>query len=230
MSYIKLTEITKEYINGDEKLYALNKINLSIEKGDMIAILGTSGSGKSTLLNLIGCLDKSTSGSFEFGGKDITNYNDKELAIIRNTKVGFIFQNFSLISEYNVVENVEVPLMYRNLLLGRSKKLSKVEIRKLAIESLKKVGMDGSINKKITQLSGGQQQRVAIARALVNKKEMILADEPTGALDKKNGLNVIQILKDINRKDNTTVILVTHDEHIASYCNKIIKIEDGKVV
>ncbi|MBZ9618530.1 ABC transporter ATP-binding protein [Clostridium estertheticum] len=230
MSYIKLIEIVKKYGDGEETLYALNKVNLSIEKGDMLAILGTSGSGKSTLLNLIGCLDNSTSGKFEFDGKDITNYNDKELAIIRNTKIGFIFQNFSLITEYNVIENVEVPLIYRNLLLGKSKQLSKSEIKKLAIESLKKVGMDNSINKKITQLSGGQQQRVAIARALVNKPDIILADEPTGALDKTNSLNIINILKSINDTSNTTVILVTHNEQLASFCKKTIIIEDGIIV
>ncbi|MBZ9635258.1 ABC transporter ATP-binding protein [Clostridium sp. FP1] len=230
MSYIKLTEVVKKYGNGVETLYALNKVNLSIEKGDMLAILGTSGSGKSTLLNLIGCLDNSTSGKFEFEGKDITNYNDKELAIIRNTKMGFIFQNFSLITEYNVIENVEVPLIYRNLLLGKSKQLSKTEIKKLAIESLKKVGMDESINKKITQLSGGQQQRVAIARALVNKPDIILADEPTGALDKTNSLNIINILKSINDTSNTTVILVTHNEQLTSFCKRTIIIEDGIIV
>ncbi|GCD10480.1 ABC transporter ATP-binding protein [Clostridium tagluense] len=230
MSYIKLTEVVKKYGNGVETLYALNKVNLSIEKGDMLAILGTSGSGKSTLLNLIGCLDNSTSGKFEFDGKDITNYNDKELAIIRNTKMGFIFQNFSLITEYNVIENVEVPLIYRNLLLGKSKQLSKTEIKKLAIESLKKVGMDESINKKITQLSGGQQQRVAIARALVNKPDIILADEPTGALDKTNSLNIINILKSINDTSNTTVILVTHNEQLTSFCKRTIIIEDGIIV
>ncbi|MBU3128718.1 ABC transporter ATP-binding protein [Clostridium tagluense] len=230
MSYIKLTEVVKKYGNGVETLYALNKVNLSIEKGDMLAILGTSGSGKSTLLNLIGCLDNSTSGKFEFEGKDITNYNDKELAIIRNTKMGFIFQNFSLITEYNVIENVEVPLIYRNLLLGKSKQLSKTEIKKLAIESLKKVGMDESINKKITQLSGGQQQRVAIARALVNKPDIILADEPTGALDKTNSLNIINILKSINDTSNTTVILVTHNEQLTIFCKRTIIIEDGIIV
>ncbi|MGH4122737.1 MAG: ABC transporter ATP-binding protein [Clostridium sp.] len=230
MSYIKLVEIVKKYGDGEETLYALNKVNLSIEKGDMLAIIGTSGSGKSTLLNLIGCLDNSTSGKFEFDGKDITNYNDKELAIIRNTKMGFIFQNFSLITEYNVIENVELPLIYRNLLLGKSKQLSKTKIKELAIESLKKVGMDESINKKITQLSGGQQQRVAIARALVNKPDIILADEPTGALDKNNSLNIINILKNINDTSNTTVILVTHNEQLASFCKKTIIIEDGIIV
>jgi len=230
LSYIKLIEIVKKYGDGEETLYALNKVNLNIEKGDMLAILGTSGSGKSTLLNLIGCLDNSTSGKLELDGKDITNYNDKELAIIRNTKMGFIFQNFSLITEYNVIENVEVPLIYRNLLLGRSKQLSKTDIKTLAIESLKKVGMEKSINKKITQLSGGQQQRVAIARALVNKPEIILADEPTGALDKANSLNIINILRSINTTSNTTIILVTHNEQLATFCKKTIIIEDGIIV
>lgn len=230
MSYIKLTDIIKKYENGEETLYALNKVNLNIEKGDMLAILGTSGSGKSTLLNLIGCLDKSTSGKLEFDGKDITNYNDKELAIIRNTKMGFIFQNFSLITEYSVIENVEVPLIYRNLLLGRSEKISKAGIRKLAMESLEKVGMAQSANKKVTEISGGQQQRVAIARALVNKPEVILADEPTGALDKTNSLNIFKILKDINEASNTIIILVTHNEQLATFCKKTIVIEDGIIV
>jgi putative ABC transport system ATP-binding protein len=230
LSYIKLTDIIKKYENGEETLYALNKINLNIEKGDMLSILGTSGSGKSTLLNLIGCLDKSTSGKFEFDDKDITNYNDKELAIIRNTKIGFIFQNFSLINEYSVIENVEIPLVYRNLLLGRSKRISKTEIRKLAIESLKQVNMETYSNKKITQLSGGQQQRVAIARALVTKPEVILADEPTGALDKTNSLNIFNILKNINETSNTTVIVVTHNEQLATFCKKTIVLEDGVIV
>lgn len=226
MSYIKLIDVERKYGNGESTTYALNKVNLNIDKGDSIAILGSSGSGKSTLLNLIGCLDKCTDGKILFEDKDITNYKDKELAMIRNKKIGFIFQNFSLLNEYNVIENVEIPMLYGNLLTKKSK-ISKKEIRNRALEYLNMVRMDEYTNKKITQLSGGQQQRVAIARALVNKPEIILADEPTGALDKKNGLNIIKILKEINEKNNTTLIVVTHDEEIAKFCNRIIKIEDG---
>ncbi|BDR76957.1 ABC transporter ATP-binding protein [Clostridium tetani] len=230
MSYIQLIDIVKEYGDKQEIVHALNKININIEKGEMIAILGTSGSGKSTLLNLIGCLDKSTSGKYIFDSKDITKCNDKDLSIIRNTKIGFIFQTFSLITEYNVIENVELPLLYRNLLLGNTQKLDNHEIKNLALKYLKKVGMDKYINKKVTKLSGGQQQRVAIARALVNEPDIILADEPTGSLDKKNSFNIINILKDINNTNNTTVIIVTHDEEIAKLCKKIIRIEDGIII
>ncbi|KGM92858.1 peptide ABC transporter ATP-binding protein [Clostridium novyi A str. 4552] len=227
MSYIQLIDITKDYVNKQETVHALNRVNFNIEKGEMIAILGTSGSGKSTLLNLIGCLDRCTNGKYIFNGNDITNYNDKELAIIRNINMGFIFQNFSLITDYNVIENVELPLIYRNLLLSNNKKLRKHEIKRLALEYLKRVGMDIYSEQKVTELSGGQQQRIAIARALVNKPDIILADEPTGSLDKNNSLNIINILKDINNTLNTTILLVTHDEQIAKFCNRIIRIEDG---
>ncbi|WP_125154870.1 ABC transporter ATP-binding protein [Clostridium rectalis] len=230
MSYIQLKDIVKQYGTKEDTVHALNKINLNIEKGEMIAVLGTSGSGKSTLLNLIGCLDKSTSGKYIYDGKDITKCEDKELAIIRNTKIGFIFQTFSLITDYNVIENVEMPLVYRKLLLGNTKKLDKYEIKSLALKYLKKVDMDKFANKKVTELSGGQQQRVAVARALVNSPDIILADEPTGSLDKENSFNIIKILKDINKTTNTTVILVTHDEEIAKVCEKIIRIEDGCIV
>ncbi|KEI09691.1 peptide ABC transporter ATP-binding protein [Clostridium sp. K25] len=230
MSYIQLIDITKDYGNKQETVHALNKVNFNIEKGEMIAILGTSGSGKSTLLNLIGCLDRCTNGKYIFDGNNITNYNDKELAIIRNINIGFIFQNFSLITDYNVIENVEIPLLYRNLLLSNDKKLSKHEIKHLALQHLKKVDMDIYANKKVTELSGGQQQRVAIARALVNTPDIILADEPTGSLDKNNSLNIINILKNINNTLNTTIIVVTHDECIAKFCNKIVRMEDGIII
>lgn len=230
MSYIQLIDIIKDYECKGEVIHALNKVNFNVEKGEMIAVLGTSGSGKSTLLNLIGCLDKCTGGRYLLDGKDITNYNDTELAITRNMKIGFIFQNFSLIRDYNVIENVEMPLVYRNLLLGKDKKLNKHEIKDLALRHLKEVGMDGYANKKITELSGGQQQRVAIARALVNTPDIILADEPTGSLDKSNSLNIINILKNINKTINTTIIVVTHDEEIAKFCDRIIRMEDGVII
>ncbi|OOB76074.1 peptide ABC transporter ATP-binding protein [Clostridium haemolyticum] len=230
MSYIQLIDIIKEYGCKGEVVHALNKVNFNVEKGEMIAVLGTSGSGKSTLLNLIGCLDKCTGGKYLLDGKDITNYNDTELAITRNMKIGFIFQNFSLITDYNVIENVEMPLVYRNLLLGKDKKLNKHEIKDLALRHLKEVGMDGYANKKINELSGGQQQRVAIARALVNTPDIILADEPTGSLDKSNSLNIINILKSINKTINTTIIVVTHDEQIAKFCDRIISMEDGVII
>ncbi|AYF53871.1 ABC transporter ATP-binding protein [Clostridium botulinum C] len=230
MSYIQLIDIIKEYGCKGEVVHALNKVNFNVEKGEMIAVLGTSGSGKSTLLNLIGCLDKCTGGKYLLDGKDITNYNDTELAITRNMKIGFIFQNFSLITDYNVIENVEMPLVYRNLLLGKDKKLNKHEIKDLALRHLKEVGMDGYANKKINELSGGQQQRVAIARALVNTPDIILADEPTGSLDKSNSLNIINILKNINKNINTTIIVVTHDEQIAKFCDRIISMEDGVII
>jgi len=230
LSYIQLIDIIKEYGCKGEVVHALNKVNFNVEKGEMIAVLGTSGSGKSTLLNLIGCLDKCTGGKYLLDGKDITNYNDTELAITRNMKIGFIFQNFSLITDYNVIENVEMPLVYRNLLLGKDKKLNKHEIKDLALRHLKEVGMDGYANKKINELSGGQQQRVAIARALVNTPDIILADEPTGSLDKSNSLNIINILKSINKTINTTIIVVTHDEQIAKFCDRIISMEDGVII
>lgn len=219
MSLINIKNLNKVYGKGQAKVYALKDINLSIEKGELVAIVGPSGSGKSTLLNIIGCLDKATSGEYYFNGKLINDFSPIESAKIRNEKIGFIFQNFNLLYKYNLIENVEIPLSYSK---------NKKNMKKRAIEILKKVELGEYVGNRPDMLSGGQKQRVAIARALVNEPDIILADEPTGALDVATGEKIISLLKEINR-DGRTVLIITHDRSIASKCNRIIEIVDGKI-
>ena len=221
MGLIELKDIKKIYGNSDVETIALDGIDLEIEKGESVAIMGPSGSGKSTLLNIIGCLDTPTSGEYIFNGKAIDKLSRRELANLRNTSFGFILQYFGLVDEYTVYENVEIPLSY-----SKKKGINK---KKLIKETLDMLGISDKIKKLPCQLSGGQNQRVAIARALINDPEIILADEPTGALDKKTGQEVMNILKDLNKKGKTLVI-VTHDDSIASQCSRIINICDGKIV
>ncbi|KEQ24243.1 ABC transporter ATP-binding protein [Paenibacillus tyrfis] len=219
--FIELKNITKVYSNTDVTSRALHDVCLKVNKGEMIAIMGRSGSGKSTLLNIIGCLDKATSGEYILEGMHVNHLNHKQLAKIRNQKIGFIFQNYSLIPKYTALENVMLPLLYR--------KMPYKECKKLAVEALEKFDLIDARNKKPHQLSGGQQQRVAIARAIVGEPEFILADEPTGALDQQNGQDVMLLLKNLNRAGKT-IIIVTHDETIADYCEKRIYMKDGTVV
>lgn len=221
MSVIELKNIKKEYGKKDFKITAIDNINLSVEKGDFIAIMGPSGSGKSTLLNIIGCMDRLTKGEYYLNGKLINELNNKELSKIRNSTISFVFQDFALMKEYNVYDNVELPLSYR--------KLSPKQKKQMVIKQLEALGIKDQIKKKPSELSGGQQQRVAIARALVSDGEIILADEPTGALDSKTGMEIMNILLEINKKGKT-IIIVTHDEKVASYCNKKIIIKDGKII
>lgn len=216
---ISMKNINKIYKMGNEKFKALDNINLIINKGEYVAIVGPSGAGKSTLMNIIGCLDISTSGEYILDGLN-TKCSDSKLAEIRNKKIGFIFQNYNLLPKLNVLENVELPLLY----LGSPN----VEVKQKAREALKKVGLESHIKHKPTELSGGQSQRVAIARALVTEPEIILADEPTGALDSKTGIEVLNMLKNLNEEGNT-IIMITHDNEIASKAKRIITIKDGKI-
>lgn len=221
MNLINLINIKKFYGKNDSEFCALNGISMTIKKGDMIAIMGTSGSGKSTLLNIIGCLDKSTDGEYILNGKSINDYNNKELALLRNKTFGFVVQYFALIEDYSVYENVVIPLEYT--------KIRKDEKRKKVSQYLKLLGVENKIDKLPKELSGGQSQRVAIARALINNPEIILADEPTGALDNKTSQEIMSILKTLN-ENGKTILIVTHDESIANQCNRILKIEDGKLI
>lgn len=218
---IQLKNITKTYGIKDSSIKALNDINLQINKGDFISIMGPSGCGKSTLLNILGCLDTQTSGEYIFNGNNIKDKTEKQLASIRNRDFSFIFQNFSLIKDLNVIENILLPLEFSGRRKVDTKKVNEY-IDDLGISDLKK--------RKISTLSGGQQQRVAIARALVQESNLILADEPTGALDQSNSLVIINILKMLNSKYNKTIVLVTHDNDIASYANKTIIMKDGKIL
>ncbi|CAM2912481.1 ABC transporter ATP-binding protein [Hathewaya histolytica] len=220
MSLIELKDINKIYGFGDSRIEALKNIDLNIEKGDMIAIMGASGSGKSTLLNILGCLDKPNSGSYLLDGKEISKLTKNEQASLRGNFFGFIVQYFALIEDYSVFENVKIPLDYT--------KISKKEKKERIIKLLKNLGIEDKISRNPNQLSGGQNQRVAIARALVNNPQVILADEPTGALDTKTSEEVMEIFKNIN-KEGKTIIIVTHDSTIASQCQKIIHIKDGEI-
>jgi putative ABC transport system ATP-binding protein len=220
MSLIKLDNITKEYGQGDAKVVAINDISLTINKGEMIAIMGASGSGKSTLLNIIGCLDVITNGSYKLNNNEIGNFNNNKLARVRNKIFGFVVQYFALIDDYTVYQNISLPLEYS--------KVNRKERNDKIIKTLNMLNIIEKRNKLPIQLSGGQNQRVAIARAIVNNPDIILADEPTGALDKNNGLEVLKLLKELN-DEGKTVIIVTHDEKVAKVCKRLITIEDGKI-
>jgi len=215
---IHITNMNHSYEFGGETLHVLNNVSITINKGDFIAIVGPSGSGKSTFMNMIGCLDQSNSGSYLFDGQAIERMNDRQLALIRNQKIGFIFQNFNLLSKLSALENVELPLSYRGL--------SQKERRDMATEVLREVGLEERMNHLPTQLSGGQQQRVAIARALAGKPDILLADEPTGALDQKTGREILDLMKKLH-KEGHTIILITHDSNIAKEASRVVRIEDG---
>ncbi|MBD7912813.1 ABC transporter ATP-binding protein [Clostridium cibarium] len=216
---ISIRNVNKIYKMGNNEFVALKDINLTINKGEYVAIVGPSGAGKSTLMNIIGCLDVPTSGEYILDGLN-TKCSDSKLAKIRNEKIGFIFQNYNLLPKLSVLENVELPLFY----LGVSSSIA----RKKSIEALKKVGLETHLKHKPTELSGGQKQRVAIARALVAEPQMILADEPTGALDSKTGKEVLQMLTDLNREGNT-IVMITHDKEIASNAKRMITVKDGEI-
>ena len=218
---ININSLSKEYIMGDNKLLALNDVSVSIKEGEFVSIMGSSGSGKSTLMNIIGCLDVPTKGNYFFRENDIANYNSNNLAELRNKDIGFIFQNFNLLPRLNALENVVLPLLYS----GKNSK----ERNKLALEALKNVGLESRIHHRPNQLSGGQQQRVSIARAIAGSPKLILADEPTGALDSKTGFEIMKILNDLNSQ-GITIVLVTHEDDIAKYGSRIIKMKDGKII
>ena len=213
---IKLTEINKIYRTNEIETVALENVNLEVEKGEFLSIMGPSGCGKSTLLNIIGLLDAPTSGIIEIGGTRTDGMKDKQLAAFRNKKLGFVFQSFHLINSLNVLDNVELPLLYR--------KVSAKERRHLAEEVLAKVGLSHRMRHMPTQLSGGQCQRVAIARAIIGNPEIILADEPTGNLDSKMGAEVMELLHQLNKEDGRTIVMVTHNEELETTKNKRIGI------
>lgn len=215
---INLKDINKLYVMGENKLHVLKDINLRVEDGEFITILGASGSGKSTLMNIIGCMDTMDSGAYSIGNKDIHLCSDNELAKIRNGKIGFIFQKYHLIPQYNILQNVMMPLLIRGM--TRQEAMSIVE------ENIKMVGLWDRIHHKPKELSGGQQQRVAIARALVTKPEMLLADEPTGALDSKTGKEILELFKELNEAGNT-IIQISHDINVAKAGKRIVYLEDG---
>ena len=218
MEIIRLKDISKTYGKNDAKTEALQNISFSINEGELVAIVGASGSGKSTILNILGCIDRATKGDYYFRGKKISLYSDKELAKIRNEEIGFVLQYFGLVPTYTVYENIELPLVYAK---SKNKK-EKVNAM------LKKLEILDKKEKLPSELSGGQNQRVAIGRALVNNPSIILADEPTGALDKNTSRQVINLLKELN-KEGKTVIIITHDEKISKECNRVINLEDGMV-
>jgi putative ABC transport system ATP-binding protein len=219
---IRLEQVSKLYRTERIETVALHNINLAIDKGEFISIMGPSGCGKSTLLNLIGLLDEPSEGEVELDGQRIGKYRDRELARIRNERVGFIFQQFHLIGDLTVVDNVEIPLLYR--------RLSAKERRRMALAALDRVGLASRTHHFPTQLSGGQQQRVAIARAIVGRPGILLADEPTGNLDSQMGDEVMGILKDLNENDQTTVVMVTHDPRLADRTHRIVRLFDGRQV
>lgn len=220
--FISLSNISKIYGTGEAKTLALDNISLNIKEGEFIAIMGSSGCGKSTLLNIIGAVDLPTSGEYKLKGKSVEKSNINKLSKIRNREIGFVFQNFALIKDYTVYENVELPLKFR--------KLSRKEKDEKIIKYLDALDMSKYKDKLVENISGGQQQRVAICRALVQEADLILADEPTGALDKENSENIMKLLTKLNKEYNKTIIIVTHDETVAKYCSKIITMSDGKFI
>lgn len=216
---IELENITKLYKTKDTETYALSEVNLGIEQGELTAIMGTSGSGKTTLLNVIGAMDRATSGTYFFDGEEVSAYNQKKYHQFRKEKMGFVFQNFELMNRYTVYENVEIPLIARNI----------KNRRKLIMDRLERLGIADLKRKYPAQLSGGQKQRCAIARALVADTQVLLADEPTGALDAATGGMIMDIFKEIH-KEGKTILIVTHDSNIANQCERVISIEDGRII
>jgi putative ABC transport system ATP-binding protein len=221
-SLIEVRELRKTYLLGEIVVNALQGVTLSIERGSFVAIMGESGSGKSTLLNLLGCLDRPTSGRYLLGGISVETMNRDELAEIRNRKIGFVFQNFNLLPRMDALENVELPLLYKG-----SDTRNEDE---LGLHALADVGLAGREHNFPAQLSGGQQQRVAIARALINDPKILLADEPTGALDSHNGAEIMSIFQALNQTKGITIVMVTHSDEIASYAGRIIRFRDGQIV
>ena len=222
MAMIKLTGINKIYRTNEIETLALENVNLDVEKGEFVSIMGPSGCGKSTLLNIMGLLDAPSSGKIEINGTSVENMKDKELAAFRNKTLGFVFQSFHLINSLNVIDNVELPLLYR--------KMPAKERTRLAKEVLERVGLGHRMRHMPTQLSGGQCQRVAIARAIVGNPEIILADEPTGNLDSKMGAEVMELLHKLNKEDGRTIVMVTHNEEQAKQTSRTIRFFDGRQV
>ncbi|NLC04859.1 MAG: ABC transporter ATP-binding protein [Tissierellia bacterium] len=217
---LKMTNLTKSYYMGGEELKALNNVNLTINEGEFVSVLGPSGSGKTTFMNIVGCLDVPTEGHYTLAGQKVEDLSEKELARIRNKEIGFIFQNFQLLPRLSALQNVELPMVYAGV--------PSAERKKRATAILERVGLGDKLPNLPTQLSGGQQQRVAIARAVVTEPSILLADEPTGALDQGTGQQIMELFKELN-KEGRTVIMITHDKNIASNGNRILNIIDGHI-
>ena len=216
---IELTEIVKTYKMGDVQVNALRGVSMNVDEGEIVAIMGPSGSGKSTLMNVIGCLDQPTSGTYRLAGEDVSKLNDDQLAVIRNKRLGFVFQTFNLLPRTTALANVELPLIYGG---GKDRD-------RRAQAALERVGLGERAHHRPNELSGGEQQRVAIARALINEPAIILADEPTGNLDTKAGDEIIAILKQLNREQGITIVLVTHEPDIGAQANRIVRLRDGQL-
>lgn len=219
---IVLENVKKVYNMGEHRIYAVNGISLTIHEGEMVAIMGSSGSGKSTLLNILGCLDRPTGGTYYLDGENVSQLDKDQLAVIRNKKIGFVFQGFNLLGRMSVLANVQLPLVYA----GAGKK----EMADRAKEALDWVGLSKYLNHYPNQMSGGQQQRVAIARALVNNPSLVLADEPTGALDSKTSIEIVSVIQRLNIEKGITVVMVTHEKDISLYCRRLIKLKDGRIL
>ena len=222
MNVIHTEGLVKTYVSGTNEVHALRGIDLTIERGELVAIMGTSGSGKSTLMNLLGCLDSPTSGSYELDGVHVETLGRNELAAIRNQKLGFVFQGFNLLPRTSAIENVELPLLY-----DRSGK--KRDTKALAVAALERVGLGQRLDHQPSELSGGQQQRVAIARALVTSPALVLADEPTGNLDTRTTIEVMALFQELN-EEGVTIVLVTHEPEVAVYAKRIVEVRDGRIV
>lgn len=218
---IEITDVSKAYKVGKEDMYVLNHVNVRIKEGEFVAIMGPSGSGKSTLMNIIGCLDQATSGTYLFDGEDISNVEDTQLSHLRNSSIGFVFQQFQLLPRLTALKNVELPLIYAGI--GKKERLMR------STQALEKLGLGDRMNHLPNALSGGQKQRVAIARAIVNQPKLILADEPTGALDTKTSSSIMEQFKQLNQ-EGTTIVVVTHESEIAEYADRTIFVRDGEIV